>query len=162
MALVAVSATGFDNCPAIQAWGPVARFTNTSVGSLEVRQIVVRDASGVPRAMLGAPLPGPVMLGTRFRRRGDASGPMLYDCEGNERGGYVSGDSGRGAALTLDGINRAAVHLGVNERGETHLTMSNGQGHWSGFGITPRGSFQQSGSAGKVVFDAVDSARNAP
>ena len=162
LALVAVAATGFVNQPANQARGPVARFTTAAVDSLEVRQIVVRDASGVPRAMLGAPLPEPVMLGKRFRRRGDVSGLMLYDSEGNERGGYVTGDSGRGAALTLDEINRAAVHLGVNERGEMHLTMSNGQGHWSGLGITPRGSYLQLGTAGKVVFDAVDSARRAP
>lgn len=129
------------------------------IDSLVVRRLVVLDTSGTPRAMLAAPLPEPIMLGKRFRRRGDVSGLMLYDSEGNERGGYVTGDSGRGAALTLDEINRAAVHLGVNERGEMHLTMSNGQGSWSGLGITPRGSYFQIGSAGKVVFDLADSTR---
>ncbi len=139
-----------------------ARFSSVTMDSLTVRQVVVLDPSGTPRAVLGAPLPEPIMMGKRFRRRGDVSGLMLYDSEGNERGGYVTGDSGRGAALTLDEINRAAVHLGVNERGEMHLTMSNGQGHWSGMGITPRGSYMQLGTAGKVVFDALDSARRTP
>lgn len=139
-----------------------ARFSTVTADSLTVRQLVVLDAGGIPRAMLGAPLPEPIMMGKRFRRRGSVSGLMLYDSEGNERGGYVTGDSGRGAALTLDEINRAAVHLGVNERGEMHLIMSNGQGHWSGLGITPRGSYLQLGTAGKVVFDAADSARRAP
>lgn len=140
--------------------GPFAtRMRTARIDSLTVRRLVVVDTSNTPRAMLGAPLPAPIMLGKRFRRRGDVSGLMLYDSEGNERGGYVTGDSGRGAALTLDEINRAAVHLGVNERGEMHLTMSNGQGHWSGLGITPRGSYFQIGTAGKVVFDLADSSR---
>lgn len=158
----AFAASGFIRQPPAKARPAAERFATATIDSLVVRQLVVLDASGVPRAMLGAPLPEPIMLGKRFRRRGAVSGLLLYDSEGNERGGYVTGDSGRGAALTLDEINRAAVHLGVNERGEMHLTLSNGQGHWSGLGITPRGSYLQLGTSGKVVFDATDSTRRTP
>jgi hypothetical protein len=129
---------------------------------LHVRELVVSDPEGVARVRIGAPLPEPIMLGKRFRRRGNVSGVLLYDSEGNERGGYVTGDSGRGAALTLDEINRAAIHLGVSDRGEMHLTMSNGQGTWAGFGIHPTGPYLQIGKQGKLLLAVPDSTAAKP
>jgi hypothetical protein len=133
-----------------------------SLPVLHVRELVVSDPEGVARVRIGAPLPEPIMLGKRFRRRGNVSGVLLYDSEGNERGGYVTGDSGRGAALTLDEINRAAIHLGVSDRGEMHLTMSNGQGTWAGFGIHPTGPYLQIGKQGKLLLAVPDSTAAKP
>lgn len=65
---------------------------------------------------------------------------LLYDAEGNERGGYVT-DEDRNVALTLDEINRAAVHLGVNDRGEMHLALSNGRGGYAAMGVLPSGAW---------------------
>ena len=75
--------------------------------SIRVRELVVVDANGTPRVRIAAPLPDPIMLGKRFKRGDAVSGLLLYDAEGNERGGYVTGDEGRDVALTLDEINRA-------------------------------------------------------
>ena len=108
--------------------------------SLQVREIVVVDANGTPRVRIAAPLPDPIMLGKRSKRGGDVSGVLLYDAEGNERGGYVT-DEERNVALTLDEINRAAVHLGVNDRGEMHFLLSNGRGGFAGLGVQPSGAW---------------------
>jgi hypothetical protein len=108
--------------------------------SLRVREIVVVDANGTPRVRIAAPLPDPIMLGKRSKRGESASGVLLYDSEGNERGGYVT-DEERNVALTLDEINRAAVHLGVNDRGEMHLALSNGRGGYAAIGVLPSGAW---------------------
>ena len=75
------------------------------------------------------------MLGRRFNRGESVSGILIYDAEGNERGGYVTDDESGGAALTLDEMMRAAVHIGVSGRGESHITFSNGLGGFSGMGM---------------------------
>ena len=109
--------------------------------SLQIRELVVVDANGTPRVRIAAPLPDPIMLGKRFKRGDAVSGLLLYDAEGNERGGYVTGDEGRDVVLTLDEINRAAVHLGVSDRGEMHFFLSNGRGGYVGMGVQPSGAW---------------------
>ena len=47
----------------------------------------------------------------------------------------------RNAALTLDEINRAAIHIGTGDRGESHITLSNGRGGFAVLGMRPAGSF---------------------
>lgn len=121
--------------------------TTQNPESLRVREIVVVDEKGTPRVRIGAPLPDPIMLGRRSKRNGDVSGIILYDGEGNERGGYVTGE--RSIALTMDEINRAAVHLGVNDKGEMHFHFSNGRGGFLGMGVVPTGSWMQLSSPGK-------------
>ena len=108
--------------------------------SLKVRELIVVDANGTPRIRIAAPLPDPIMLGKRSKRGDSASGVLLYDAEGNERGGYVT-DGARNVTLTLDEINRAAVHLGVNDRGEMHLALSNGRGGYAAMGVLPSGAW---------------------
>ena len=108
--------------------------------SLQVRELIVVDANGTPRVRIAAPLPDPIMLGKRSKRGDSSSGLLLYDAEGNERGGYVT-DEERNVALTLDEINRAAVHLGVNDRGEMHLQLSNGRGGYAAMGVLPSGAW---------------------
>jgi hypothetical protein len=110
------------------------------VDSLQVRELVVVDATGTPRVRIGAPLPEPLMMGRRFKRGETVSGVMLYDSEGNERGGYCT-DEERNAFLTLDEINRQAVALGVNDRGEMHFALGNGRGGYIGMGVVPSGAW---------------------
>lgn len=107
---------------------------------LVVRAISVVDSRGVERVRIAAPLPDPIMLGRRFERGESVSGILIYDSEGNERGGYVT-DEDRNAALTLDEINRAAVHIGTNDRGEAHISLSNGRGGFAVLGMRPTGTF---------------------
>jgi hypothetical protein len=105
-----------------------------------VRALSIVDARGVERVRIAAPLPDPIMLGRRFERGEQVSGILLYDSEGNERGGYIT-DENRNAALTLDEINRAAVHIGTNDRGEAHISLSNGRGGYAIMGMRPSGTF---------------------
>ena len=125
--------------------------TAPQAGPLTLRELVVVDANGTPRVRIAAPLPDPIMLGKRFRRGGAVSGILLYDAEGNERGGYVTGDESRDAALTLDEINRAAIHIGVADRGESHVTLSNGQGGFAAMGMTPAGGYLRLEQDGRNV-----------
>jgi hypothetical protein len=118
---------------------PAAAVSRTD--SLQVRELVVVDANGTPRVRIGAPLPEPIMLGRRSKRGDAVSGVLVYDAEGNERGGYVTGDESRGVSLTLDEMNRAAVSLSVNDRGEMYLYFSNGRGGFAGMGVLPSGAW---------------------
>jgi hypothetical protein len=125
---------------------------------LVLRAISIVDARGVERVRIAAPLPDPIMLGRRFDRGESVSGILIFDSEGNERGGYIT-DESRGAALTLDEINRAAVHIATNDRGEAHVSLSNGRGGFAILGMRPSGTFLA--LYGKRVAVVPDSAGNA-
>lgn len=120
--------------------------------TLRVREIVVIDERGTERVRIGAPLPDPIMLGKRSKRNGNVAGIMLYDGEGNERGGYVTGE--RSIALTFDEINRMSMHLGVNDKGAMHFMLSDGRGNFAGMGVLPTGPWLQMFAPGKppVIF----------
>ena len=107
---------------------------------LVLRALSIVDARGVERVRIAAPLPDPIMLGRRYDRGDPVSGILIFDGEGNERGGYIT-DEERNAALTLDEINRAAIHIGTNDRGEAHFSLSNGRGGYAIFGMRPTGTF---------------------
>ena len=76
---------------------------------ITVRGLIVNDASGQARVVLGAPVPDPVVGGKVSRRDGALSGLILIGADGNERGGYATGDTGDGAILTLDSRDGAEV-----------------------------------------------------
>jgi WD40 repeat protein len=120
---------------------------------LVLRALSIVDDRGVERVRIAAPLPDPIMLGRRFSRGEHVSGMMIYDSEGNERGGYIT-DESRNAALTLDEINRAAVHIGTSDRGEAHVSLSNGRGGYALFGMRPTGTFMA--IDGKKVVTSAD------
>lgn len=121
---------------------------------LTLRALSIVDARGVERVRLAAPLPDPIMLGRRFDRGEAVSGMLIFDSEGNERGGYIT-DESRNAALTLDEINRAAVHIATNDRGEAHVSLSNGRGGFAILGMRPWGTFMS--IDGKKVAVVADS-----
>jgi len=70
---------------------------------LTVKRLAVVDAKGTERVVIAAPLPDPIIQGRRVHRDGPVSGVLIFDPKGNERGGYVTSDSGDMAAfLSLD------------------------------------------------------------
>ena len=75
-----------------------------STDIIKVRGLIVVDSLGVERVILGSPLPDPQFHGYRIPRGEDAgvSGIMLYDGEGQERGGYVTDDYYGNVFLTFD------------------------------------------------------------
>lgn len=140
---------------------PVARFDQLSADTIRVRNIIVADPDNVERVRIAAPLPDPIMLGKRFNRGEAVSGILLFDGEGNERGGYVTSDESRAVALTLDEVMRAAVHIGVNDRGESHITFSNGLGGYGGVGMrADTGPYLRFESVGGAVVLTPDTLRH--
>jgi hypothetical protein len=92
---------------------------------LTVRGLVVVDEEGVERVRIGAPLPDPVVNGRRVPRQGVVSGMLIYDAEGDERGGYVTEAHGD-AMLTLDAKGRQQTVFIANRDGGANLAV------WSG------------------------------
>ena len=92
---------------------------------LTVRELTVVDDKGVPRVRLGAPLPDPMVLGKQVPRQGVVSGVMLYDADGDERGGYVTEAHGD-VFLTLDAKQSQQAVFVANRDGGANLSV------WSG------------------------------
>ena len=69
--------------------------------SLKVSELVVVDPKGVERVRIGGDLPDATINGKRVPRGEKAAGVLLYDTTGQERGGYVTWESGN-VGLTLD------------------------------------------------------------
>jgi len=78
---------------------------------LKVRQLIVIDDRGVERVKIAAPVPDPIINGKRVKRDAPASGMLIYDSKGNERGGYMTADDDGNAFLTLDSEEMQQVTL---------------------------------------------------
>ena len=75
----------------------------TQADSITVKRLAVVDDRGTERVVIAAPLPDPIVQGKRVKRDAPVSGILIYDPKGNERGGYVTSDTGSlGAFITLD------------------------------------------------------------
>jgi hypothetical protein len=85
-------------------WSRAAFLSPERDGVLHVRGVAVADGNGKVRVRLQAPLPDPVIMGRQVKRDNNetASGVMIYDSLGNERGGYVTDNSVGNAFLSLD------------------------------------------------------------
>jgi hypothetical protein len=71
--------------------------------SVRAKEVVIVDAKGTVRARLSGDVPDAVMANGHVSKRGTkASGLIIYDEQGIERGGYVTTDSESNAMLTLD------------------------------------------------------------
>lgn len=70
---------------------------------LHARGLIITDANGQARLILGAPVPDPTTGGKPLGPRGaPLSGLVLLGPDGSERGGYGTSDVGGEAILTLD------------------------------------------------------------
>jgi hypothetical protein len=77
---------------------------------LAVRRLDIVDEHGVIRAVLAADAPQPIVGGIQYKRKFPASGLLVFDRDGNERGGYAVADiEGSAALLTLDHANGDAI-----------------------------------------------------
>jgi hypothetical protein len=71
--------------------------------NLRIRRLAIVDKNGIERVVISAPVPEPVINGSREKRDSPMSGILIYDPKGNERGGYGTSDgTDLGALLTLD------------------------------------------------------------
>lgn len=116
------------------------------------REIVVVDANGRERVVIAAPLPEPRLAGALSKRGDVLSGILLFDGEGNERGGYVTGDDpSTGISLTLDEIGRMAVSLWAGERGSSGLRFGNQDGNSVDLQVNPAGTFLTLREKGQIT-----------
>ena len=93
---------------------------NDSNDIITARAIIIVDSLGVERAIIGAHLPDPTFHGYRVPRGGSVSGLMLYDSEGQERGGYVTDDDYGNIFLTLDSkVSQQALFISEPQGGAT-------------------------------------------
>jgi hypothetical protein len=97
-------------------------------GMLTVKRLAVVDDKGTERVVIAAPLPDPIIQGRRVKRDGPVSGMLIFDPKGNERGGYVTSDTGDlGAFITLDSERDQVFTAYANaDRGAT-VWVSNDQ-----------------------------------
>jgi hypothetical protein len=102
---------------------------------LRVRGLVVVDERGVERVWIGAPVTEPRVLGKRFNRGGKASGILLFDAEGNERGGYVTFDEEGTAHFSLDAVGYMVTRISAPAAGGVEIMTRGDSGSIARFGV---------------------------
>jgi hypothetical protein len=96
---------------------------------LRVRELAVVDERGTERVLIAAPLPDPLIAGTRHKRDGAVSGIIIADATGTERGGYVTAHDGyANALLILDAQGFQTVLLLAEPDGATMFRIWNREG----------------------------------
>ena len=94
---------------------------------LRVRGIVVADTNGVGRVVIGSHVdPNPMLQGKRYKGGREMSGIMLYDGDGNERGGYMTGDWYGNMYITLDDLGGQRAMLLVEPQGAASFSIGGG------------------------------------
>jgi hypothetical protein len=94
--------------------------------NLIVKRLAVVDQKGTERVVISAPLPEPMINGKREKRDSPASGMLIFDPKGNERGGYVTSDGGDLAALlTLDSENEQVFTAYANAGSGASVWVTN-------------------------------------
>ncbi len=98
----------------------------THLDNITVKRLAVVDDKGTERVVLAAPLPDPIVQGKREKRDGPVSGILIYDPKGDERGGYVTSDTGSlGAFITLDTETNQAFTAYANQESGATVWASN-------------------------------------
>jgi hypothetical protein len=98
-------------------------------GILHLRGLIIEDENKRERIRLGAPLPDPMIHGTRYKRSAAISGLIISDAEGNERGGYVTSDKFGEAFLSLDSEDEQQVLFLANPKGGVNLDIFDSTGN---------------------------------
>ena len=128
-----------------------ASTASVSADSLRVRELIVVDSQGVVRVRLGVHLPDAMINGRRLPRGEDASGILLYDDSGRERGGYVTFAPSGNVALTLDTREKQAALFAAGPDGGATARLWGGAG-WVEMRADETGPRVSAGRAGEVVF----------
>src|SRR6185369_808180 len=119
----------------LTAQTPAPATTVQADSILRVRGLVVVDARGVERVWIGAPVTEPRALGKRFNRGAKASGILLFDAEGNERGGYVTFDDEGTAHFSLDAVGYMVARISAPAAGGVEFMARSDNGSIARFGV---------------------------
>lgn len=107
---------------------------------ISVRGLVVTDSLGVERVIIGSNLPDPQGHGYRFSRGSEVTGVMLYDSEGQERGGYVTDNEYGNIFLTLDSKNSQNALFIAEPQGSASLVVWGKNGNKISIGASDQGT----------------------
>ncbi|WP_047419537.1 hypothetical protein [Cellulophaga sp. Hel_I_12] len=107
---------------------------------IKAQGLVITDANGVERVIIGANLPDPQGHGNRFSRGGEVSGIMLYDSEGQERGGYVTDNDYGNIFLTLDSKTSQRALFIAEPQGAATLQVWGNNGNKISIGASDEGT----------------------
>lgn len=122
--LLSVSAIAISSFALLQA----SRMNDPS-RVIETRGLIIKDASGQIRVALGAPVPNPTIRGKVGKRVTPASGLLIFDPDGTERGGYLTADQGGEALLTLDSNDaKEVLKIVANPNSGASLFVLHGNG----------------------------------
>lgn len=105
----------------------IALWLRPAPDRLRVSELVVVDPAGVERVRLSGDMPDAVIDGKRIHRGSAAAGVMLYDRTGQERGGYVTWNTGDNIGLTLDGRKGQNALFVAGPEGSVSLQLWHGQ-----------------------------------
>jgi hypothetical protein len=100
-----------------------SHFTLVVFSALGLKDLAIVDDSGKVRMRLAASLPDPIIAGKRVPREGSVSGILLYDGDGDERGGYVVDNAGD-ALLSLNSKRDQLIALVTYPGGESQLAIN--------------------------------------
>jgi hypothetical protein len=104
---------------------PQTRVKKVDRERLTARRIDIVDEAGVIRMTLGAPTPEGIVDGIQYKRSFPAAGLVIYDKNGNERGGFAVGDIEGSAAVTAqDHINGDAIGWRVMPDGSVSFAIN--------------------------------------
>jgi hypothetical protein len=123
---------------------------NVPSDSLRVRELVVVDRNDSVRVRIAAHLPDAVINGRAISRGEDASGILLYDDTGRERGGYVTFAPSGNVALTLDTRDRQAALFVAGPEDAAAARLWSGDS-WIEMRADAKGSRLGIGNAGELV-----------
>lgn len=125
-ACIALALLGMTLATLLVLQGSMARADAPPPGTLRVSELIVVDPSGTERVRIGGDLPDAVVGGRRLDRGSKVAGVMLYDRSGQERGGYVTFDTGDNIALTLDGSKGQNALFATGPDGATVMQVWHG------------------------------------
>lgn len=129
---------------------------------LRVRGLVVVDAGGVERVVIGAPVPDPLIYGRRSARLGSGAGILLLDADGNERSGYLTSDEVGEVFLTLDAAARQQALFLANATGGAHVSVWDAQGSYAQLAAVGPRPWVTLRSGGRVLTSLPDTTRREP
>ena len=128
---------------------------------LRVRGLVVTDARGIERVVIGAPVPNPMYLGKRGKRDGAVSGILMFDAMGTERNGYGTSDESDAMIFTMDNIAGQSALFLANPGTGTHLSTWDTKGNFVRIGVYDRPMLYIERD-GRRLFTAPDSVGGTP
>jgi hypothetical protein len=102
---------------------PQTRVARVDQERLTARRIDVVDSKGVIRMTLAGDVPRPIVDGIEYKRAVGMGGLIIWDEEGNERGGIGFNDTRSSTQLSFDYAAQEAVAVLSREDGTAEIIM---------------------------------------